>query len=719
MDSESSKPKTNPVSQLFWLSLVALFLELVAIRWMSSELRAFSIYKNFPLIACYVGLGFGLSRTQERLFKWFPLLILIFTACVATTDWTGLAYTMAPNMVRDSSHVWWDWTHPSAMAMSSPTSYMAISLIVFFAFLILVALTFAALGERLGRLFDQTETLKAYLWNLSGSAAGIILFGVLAYFCTPPVVWLAVGLVPAVFLFRKQPLAIVALVATVIVAGAVPAKGVSGDREFQRQSETMWSPYYRFDVTPLYFSDKNNSGVPIGYTVAVNKAFFQQPLNLSEAFLSSLGSDQLNNFAFNQYDLPYQFCHPRNVLILGSGTGNDIAAALKHGAEHVDAVEIDPLMVKLGKRVHPEHPYQSPKVHSFINDARAFLRQTDRKYDLVVTGLLDSHTAVGNSLSVRLDDYVYTVQGLRDALSHLAPGGMLSVSYCATQNFISQRIAENLTLAMHGQRPLILIQKGTAIWHMLAPVRPEMQAVAASLQAKGFDDKSNMSTADVRPSTDDWPYLYLSPVLFDPLYIGVNLCILLLAWAACGRTILRNHSPLRWQLFFLGAAFLLLELSIIDRLALIFGTTWIVNSVSILAVLIAVILANIAVMKRPDLFNTNILYPTLLVSLAVLYLIPVDQLSAMGMWAGGCTAAAISAVPVFIAGLIFSGSFAREQKASTGLAFNMFGAVIGGLLEYTATYTGIRSLLLVAMAIYAVSLLFCHKSYSSKDAVGP
>jgi hypothetical protein len=83
------------------------------------------------------------------------------------------------------------------------------------------------------------------------------------------------------------------------------------------------------------------------------------------------------------------------------------------------------------------------------------------------------------------------------------------------------------------------------------------------------------------------------------------------------------------------------------------------------------------------------------------------------MWAGGCTAAALSAVPVFIAGLIFSGSFAREQKASTGLAFNMFGAVIGGLLEYTATYTGIRSLLLLALVIYAISFLFWRKSAAS------
>ncbi|QQR57689.1 MAG: hypothetical protein IPG59_22400 [Candidatus Melainabacteria bacterium] len=64
--------------QLFWLSFVGLFLELVVIRWLGSEVRAFSIYKNFPLIACYVGLGFGFMRDSEAsnrkfsLFTYFP-----------------------------------------------------------------------------------------------------------------------------------------------------------------------------------------------------------------------------------------------------------------------------------------------------------------------------------------------------------------------------------------------------------------------------------------------------------------------------------------------------------------------------------------------------------------------------------------------------------------------------------------------------------------------
>ena len=43
----------------------------------------------------------------------------------------------------------------------------------------------------------------------------------------------------------------------------------------------------------------------------------------------------------------------KNVLILGAGSGTDVAAALRHGVEHVDAVEIDPVIIRLGRAGTP------------------------------------------------------------------------------------------------------------------------------------------------------------------------------------------------------------------------------------------------------------------------------------------------------------------------------------------------------------------------------
>src|SRR5690606_2753445 len=62
----------------------------------------------------------------------------------------------------------------------------------------------------------------------------------------------------------------------------------------------------------------------------------------------------------------------RSVLILGAGSGNDVAAALMNGAEHVDAVEIDPVIADIGARHHPAQPYRDPRVNLVIDDGRAF-----------------------------------------------------------------------------------------------------------------------------------------------------------------------------------------------------------------------------------------------------------------------------------------------------------------------------------------------------------
>jgi len=703
--------------QLFWLSFVGLFLELVVIRWLGSEVRAFSIYKNFPLIACYVGLGFGFMRDSEAsnrkfsLFTYFPFLLLLFVALVATCDWTGLTWVMAPGMRTQISFSWWDTTHPPATALSDVTSYMAISLVVFFFFITLIAVTFAAIGEKLGKLFNEFKPLEAYSIDLIGSTLGILTFAVLSFFCTPPALWLAVGGIPAAWIIlkdqnsKKIP-AIFALVLAVMVPLLVPSRGVVGADEFNAQARTLWSPYHRFEVSPI-FIDKNKKEL-IGQNITVNKAFFQEPLNLSKDYIDkSSRKEFLEDFAFNQYNLPYELIKPKRVLVLGSGTGNDVAAALRHGAEHVDAVEIDPLMAKLGHEVHPEKAYNDPRVTVIVNDGRAFLRQNpDLKYDLVLTGLLDSHTVAGNSLSVRLDDYVYTADGLRDALNHVAPGGLLSISYSAMEDYLSKRIASNLRIAAGDTtKPIIFKKRETSVWHLMAPVTPEQKQKIDALASKGFEDFTNMDTNGVRPSTDDWPFLYLNPTVFDPLYLGVNVLVLALAWLACGKRIRANANASRWQLFFLGSGFLLLELSIIDRLALVFGTTWLVNSICILSVLIAIILSNMAIIKKPELFKPKILYAGLIATLALTYFTPIERFTSIGMIVGGSLAAIFSAIPIFFAGLIFSGSFHREKTPSVGLAFNMLGAVIGGLLEYVATYTGIRSLLLIAIVIYGISFL--------------
>ena len=157
------------------------------------------------------------------------------------------------------------------------------------------------------------------------------------------------------------------------------------------------------------------------------------------------------------YDLPYQIVkQPKDVAIVGAGTGNDVAAALRGGAEHVDAIKIDPAILLLGSEGHPEHPYSNPHVRAIVNDARSFLRTTNQHYDLIVFGLLDSHTLLSQASSVRLDSFVYTVQAMREARARLKTHGVISLAFSVLNDQLGRKIYLMLQDAFDGYPPLCI-----------------------------------------------------------------------------------------------------------------------------------------------------------------------------------------------------------------------------------------------------------------------
>src|SRR5262249_2079690 len=141
------------------------------------------------------------------------------------------------------------------------------------------------------------------------------------------------------------------------------------------------------------------------------------------------------------------------VAIVGAGSGNDVAAALRNNAGHVDAVEIDPAIRDVGRFNHPERPYQDSRVHSIINDARNFFRTTEKTYDAIVYGVLDSHIVVSHGSNVRVDSYVYTMEGLREAFDRLKPGGLMSVSFALPNPLMGNKIFRIFLALPHAGPP--------------------------------------------------------------------------------------------------------------------------------------------------------------------------------------------------------------------------------------------------------------------------
>jgi hypothetical protein len=279
--------------------------------------------------------------------------------------------------------------------------YLAHYVLNVFWFIALIFVLFLVLGGYVGEYLNRVPSLKGYGINLAGSLVGMALFSALALLNSSPTIWLLVGFAALVPFFLRQRTALV-LFAFIIAATAVP------------QPNSLWSPYHRIDFKPL----PGPTGWPrvSAYTLISDHSWYQFVVDLSPEFLRLYPQAEPNQHLVPYYELPYQLTpNAKNVLILGAGTGNDAAGALRHGAEHVDAVEIDPEILRLGRQYHPERPYISPRVTTYADDARAFLKKTKKKYDLVVFGYLDSSILLSSFSSLRLDNYVYTLESFQDA----------------------------------------------------------------------------------------------------------------------------------------------------------------------------------------------------------------------------------------------------------------------------------------------------------------
>ena len=127
------------------------------------------------------------------------------------------------------------------------------------------------------------------------------------------------------------------------------------------------------------------------------------------------------------YNLPYSITKkkPENVLIVGSGVGNDVASANRFNIKSIKAVEIDPVILKLGKKYHPETPYNYENIETIIDDARNYISKTENKFDAIIYALLDSQTNLSSKGGIRLDSYVYTVEAFKEAKKKLNEDGYI------------------------------------------------------------------------------------------------------------------------------------------------------------------------------------------------------------------------------------------------------------------------------------------------------
>ena len=211
---------------------------------------------------------------------------------------------------------------------------------------------------------------------------------------------------------------------------------------------------------------------------------------------------------------------------------------------------------------------------------------------------------------------------------------------------------------------------------------------------------------EVAPVSDDRPYPYLlvpSIPNFYLLVLGLILAAsLLVVRVASGP--LRKMAPFV-DLFWMGAAFLLLESKNIVQFALLFGTTWFVYSLVFAGVLLSVYAA-IETARHVKLPRPMLLYFALLVSLGASFVVPQESLLDLPVVLRFVAATALAFAPIFIANLVFAQRFKDVGSSTTAFGANLLGAIVGGVLAYLSLITGFRFLLVVVAVLYGLAFAF-------------
>lgn len=652
------------------LTFLMLFVELALIRWLGASILYLSYFSNVVLLGSFLGVGLGFlwaGRFDIPLLRFTPLLLGGFVLFV---------HNVPVRVVAAGGDLIF---FGSELRPSGPPRELMLP-----AIFIAVALIMASIGDGIARTFRQLANLDAYKFDLIGSLVGTVVFAVLAFLGAEPIVWGTVAAAVLLWATRPKSIGMLALVVLPLV-GLIGALAIEST-----QANAVWTPYYK--ATYAVRGDQGIgvfvNGIPHWFQISPQDTPVYQTLYDRKA-VSAEGAD---------------------VLVIGAGSGNDVAKALAEGAAHVDAVEIDRRLLELAEQYHPDRPYDDPRVTTHVDDGRAFLEKSDKKWDMIILALPDSLTLVQGASSIRLESYLFTQEAADAYRDHLKDDGVFSMYNLYRQEWLVERYANTIDTAF-GHAPCVT---------QLSDANLAVLAIGRSVDAVNCPavDQWARTASTPAPVNDDRPFPYLKEPSIPSFYLvalGLILLVSLLGVRLVG-------GPLRGigayaDLFFMGVAFLLLETKNVVQFALLFGTTWLVNALVFGGVLIAV-LAAVTISQRVRIQRPWLLYSLLALAIMVSWLIPPRLLLDLAFGPRLLVAVTLAFLPIFLANMVFSQRFRDTNDTTTAFAANLIGAMVGGVLEYTSLVLGYRNLMLVALVLYGLAFLFGRRHLVTPKAVG-
>jgi hypothetical protein len=683
------------LERLFWLSFLLLFAEILCIRWYGYELAVVRIFPNLIVMVALVSTSTGLiaeiTRPGSTSALDRPVTVIGAASLLLSTVIFAVPLGLHKLSVRFEG---------------GSGATIALSVGVLLAVIVCIYVVFRRIGILLAREFDKHEPLHAYSVNLLGSILGSLTIALSSYFALGPWVWLLLLGIP-IYLISKnwKYVAIVGLFAALSCT-----TGLS----------SQWSPYSKLDVYPV--DAKNNTILgKESFVLHSNNFYFHTGLLIvpeakEQEFLDrkvSTKQDETTQDYYWRTRTPFLVAPSiDDVLVLGAGSGNDAAYGLMHNAKHVDAIEIDPIIATFGRLIHPNKPWLDSRATVHNEDARTYLRYTKNLYDLVLFADLDPGTTINTSSFLRVDNFVYTIESMRSAIRVCKPTGVVFLSFATgPDSIVTKRIYKTIEAANGGKPPIAFVNdKWDSVLFIFGP---GMDTVDLSRVAKVNPQLRPWPPAgeviDIRPSSDDWPFLYTNFhaegmfLYFSILLVAVVVPALLTVITTPKKTAAGGITPGEWgNMFFLGNAFMLIETKSITQLSLLFGSTWLVTSIVIMTILVLAWVANLVVMKVKRI-PLPVLYGGLFLCLLMDFLWKVPEQTDMSPLMVAGMAALIACCPILFGSMTFSTCFGKSKHPVELLSANLLGVAFGGLTENLCLWLGIKGLPILGLVLYGLS----------------
>ena len=613
------------------------------------------------------------------------------------------------------------------------------------------------------------ESAQLYFFDLAGAALGtLVVIPALEWLGGPGVLLLAssLTLVAAAWVRRSRAMAAASLVAVAalvlqardpVLRVDLAALETAADKPMFRALKgggeavaARWSAYARTDVVDR----SGDTGLNLYVDGGAGSYMFRFAGDFRRLFFLR------REAAF----FPYYFGPRERALIIGPGGGQDILYALMTGWQRVEGVEVNPEIVSLVREYgdYNGHLFDREGVDIHAGDGRHFLENSQRHYDLIALPLVYAEAAdlVGYAL---LENYLFTREAFAAYLDHLTPGGRLALvvhnhalmlrSIVTLADLWQQRgldageVLDHVVIvngtradprAREAQRPLLLVQKEPYTRSQLRELRAVLDELGlhlyfapgiaerpffAPLRRDGVEAMVESAQGDISPVSDARPFFYDVGVGIDPklrnllwgALLGCALVLFLPLVRVSARQVIAGAVAPFVLAFYaagLGAAFMLVEMYLLQRMGLFLGYPTLSLSATLFGLLLAAGIGSLFSARFSLLQSARGLgFCTLGTGVFFLfYGAPLDALlSAAHAWSAGARGLLVLAL-VFLPGMLMGVLFPSAMRlASSAIcvpwmwAANGLSSVLGSVGAVVLTMQwGVGQVLLVGGGVYVL-----------------